>query len=284
MFSIIPVNSDHVMAFKASGTLTDADYQEFLPQLEEMIRSEGPLAIYVDMSEFEGWEAKAAWDDFKFGMRHTMDFSRMAVVGDKKWLSWMMKISAIFFKGEVRVFPSEQSKQAMDWLLQQNETTSNTSQDIKPPKPYNHIMVATDFSRHAKLALYRGMELAEKYDARLSLVHAFDTYYLYDDFMFDGSMAMNLAPDQQEMEQFLEDNARKQLLKLADELGLADPKNTHLLRGPVKPTLLDFAGEHGVDLIVMGSHGRHGVERLIGSVAAGMVNKADCEVLTVKLP
>ena len=283
MFTIIPINTNHVIAFKASGTLTDADYQEFLPKLEEMIKSEGPLAVYVDMTDFEGWEAKAAWDDFKFGLHHTFDFTRMAVVGDKKWLNGMMKIASIFFKGQVRVFASNASQQAMDWLLAGEEPAPDQKQVITPPPPYCHIMLATDFSPHAKQAAFRALELAEKYAARLSLVHAFDTYYLYDDFMFDGSMAMNLAPNQQEMEQFLEDSAKKQLFNLADELGITNKKNVHLLAGPAKPTLLTFTKEHGVDLMVMGSHGRHGLARLLGSVAASIVNNAPCEVLTVSL-
>ncbi len=75
MFEILPVNDDKdILAFKATGKLTDADYKQFLPVLEEMIRNNGRISLYIEMQAFEGWEAKAAWDDLRFGLQHDDDF------------------------------------------------------------------------------------------------------------------------------------------------------------------------------------------------------------------
>ncbi len=73
MFETIAVNADHVMAIRVSGRLSDEDYARFLPVREALIRQEGPVSLYVDMEDFEGWEPKAAWDDLKFGIAHDVD-------------------------------------------------------------------------------------------------------------------------------------------------------------------------------------------------------------------
>ena len=275
MLEIINVGTDQVIGVKASGRLTDEDYRKFLPQLEELIRRQGPILLFVDMTEFEGWETKAAWDDLKFGLRHDVDFARIAVVTDRKWLQWMIRASTIFFAAEMRCFPGADRERALQWL--QEPETAEEPGPAKPPAPYSHILLATDFSPHADRAAARALELARRYDARLSLVHVVEYFFIYGDFIDGG------AVDEFELEQQVREAADKQLQRLAEEMGITDPDQVHLLTGPPKHTLLDFAREHDVDLVVLGSHGRRGVERLLGSVAAGIVNAAPCDVLTVRL-
>jgi len=52
--------------------------------------------------------------------------------------------------------------------------------------------------------------------------------------------------------------------------------------GQSKRSIISWAQERNIDLIVMGSHGRHGVERLLGSVSNAVLHKATCDVLIVK--
>ncbi len=264
-----------IIAIKASGRLTAEDYENFLPQLEELIRQKGPLLLFVDMTDFEGWETRAAWDDLKFGLAHDVDFARIAVVTDKKWLQWMLRVSGIFFAAEMRCFPAAQREQALQWLQQPGPVEETAP--AGPPRPYSHLLLATDFSAHADRAAARALELARRYGSRLSLVHVVEYFSLYGDFI-DGGVVDEFALEQQVYEA-----AGKQLDRLAEELGITDPDRVHLLTGPPKHTLLDFAREQDVDLIVLGSHGRRGVERLLGSVAAGIVNAAPCDVLTVRI-
>jgi len=56
---------------------------------------------------------------------------------------------------------------------------------------------------------------------------------------------------------------------------------TEVISGHPVNTIIDFASENNVDLIVMGSHGRRGLARLLGSSTNGVVNHAPCDVLTV---
>jgi len=121
MFETIAVNADHVVAIRVSGRLTDEDYKHFLPILEDLINREGPVSLYVDMENFEGWEMKAAWDDLKFGLTHDVDLKRIAIVGDKQWMEWMTRLSDIFFSAEMRYFSVAEKQQAMNWLQEKKE-------------------------------------------------------------------------------------------------------------------------------------------------------------------
>ncbi len=150
----------------------------------------------------------------------------------------------------------------------------NTEEQIVP---YEHILLATDFSAHARRAGQRARELADKYQARLSLVHVFDDFVLYDEFYEP------VAEERFALQQTLQDTARQHLTTLADEIGIKNPADVHLLVGAPKATILAHAEEHDVDLIIVGSHGRRGLARLLGSVASGIVNAAPCDVLTVRL-
>jgi len=278
MFETIAVNVDHVIGVRVSGTLTDEDYKNFLPFLEELIAKDAPLSVYVDMEDFEGWEPKAAWDDLKFGLAHDVDFKRIAIAGGPKWVKWMFKLSAVFFSAEMRCFPPDEKKKALAWLKAGDEENTGTDREKEPAlRPYGNILIATDFSPHAELAARRARELADNNQARLRLVHVFDDFVLYDAFYEP------VAEERLLLQQTLENTAREQLSRLAGEIGITDEQDAQLLIGAPKPTILSFADEHDIDLIVLGSHGRHGIERLLGSVAAGIVNSAPCDVLTVRL-
>ena len=75
--------------------------------------------------------------------------------------------------------------------------------------------------------------------------------------------------------------ARNKLAALAqlDDLQLDHSITT----GAVADTLLDLAREFDADLIVLGSHGRSGIGRVLGSTASAIVHRAECDVLTVRL-
>lgn len=279
MFETIAVNADHVVAIRVSGRLTDEDYKHFLPILEDLLNREGPVSLYVDMEDFVGWEMKAAWDDLKFGITHDVDFKRIAIVGDKQWMEWMTRLSDIFFSAEMRYFSIAEKQQAMNWLQQEEEmkTTEEKTTIDKSTSPYKHILLATDFSPHARYAGKRAQEIAEKYQARLSLIHVFDDFILYDEF-YEPVTQERFA-----LQKTLQDAAEQQLATLAGELGIDSSKDVHLLVGSPKSTIVSHAQDHDIDLIVVGSHGRRGIERLLGSVASGIVNSAPCDVLTVRL-
>ena len=116
MFDVLPESRGRRFFVKASGKLTDADYQELLPRLETAIAGFGPLRLYVDMEEFEGWEWLAAWDDFAFGIKHWNDFERVALVGDKRWEELSAKAFDHLTKGDIRFFDVAERDAAHGWV------------------------------------------------------------------------------------------------------------------------------------------------------------------------
>tara|TARA_B100000315_G_C14438487_1_gene523576 strand:+ start:534 stop:890 length:357 start_codon:yes stop_codon:yes gene_type:complete len=116
MFQMLAGSGGKVVGVKASGRLTDADYQEFLPQLEKIIDQYGPLHMLVDLADFEGFSPKAAWDDFAFGMTHWHDFARIALVGDRAWEEMAARLANLLMRGEVRFFPLAEMDAAWEWV------------------------------------------------------------------------------------------------------------------------------------------------------------------------
>jgi len=277
MFETFSVSNTQIVGVRVSGMLTDEDYKRFLPVLEELIAKNGPISICLDMEDFQGWSPKAAWEDLKFGLTHDIDIRRVALIGAPEWVKWMFHLFAVFFTSEIRFFPPEEKNRAIAWLESADRPDANTNAKKKTEqRPYAHILLATDFSPHAEQAALRAREIAGRYQARLSIIHVFDDFVLYDEF-FEP-----VAEERLLLQQTLQDSAREQLTRLAEKIGVSQA-NASLLTGPPKPTILSFAKEHDIDLIVLGSHGRRGIERLLGSVASGIVNSATCDVLTVRL-
>lgn len=99
-----------------SGKLVKADYERFVPEFERLIRQHGKLRVLFDMTDFHGWEASAAWEDFKFGVKHFADIERLAMVGEKKWQHGMATFCKPFTKATVRYFDHSDNAEAQKWL------------------------------------------------------------------------------------------------------------------------------------------------------------------------
>lgn len=101
---------------KAVGKLTHADYQLMTPMIESALEAAGDPHIHalVDGTELDGWEARAAWDDFKLGLHHGKQFEKIAIYGNRRWQELAAKIGSWFIAGEVRYF--EDLDDALRWL------------------------------------------------------------------------------------------------------------------------------------------------------------------------
>ncbi|NQZ56114.1 MAG: STAS/SEC14 domain-containing protein, partial [Lentisphaeraceae bacterium] len=63
-----------------------------------------------------GWDAHAAWDDLRLGLKINSKVRKIAIVGELKWESWMSKCISPFVKGEMRYFDLKHGDYAMQWL------------------------------------------------------------------------------------------------------------------------------------------------------------------------
>ena len=146
---------------------------------------------------------------------------------------------------------------------------------------FTKILVPTDFSETADAALDYAKVLAGQFGASIDLLHVFSNPY--DLAVYAPEVYAPLPP---EMRERAIENARECLsarFTPADERRFGG--TCSIVTGLTAPQIVKYADEHGVDLIVMGTHGRRGVAHLLlGSVAEHVVRTAACPVLTVRDP
>ena len=138
-----------------------------------------------------------------------------------------------------------------------------------------NILVATDFSESAAVALAYGRDLARTFNARLHVVH------MVEDVMLRYSPEVSFAVP--EMQKNLEERAWRDLRALVADDDRAFPIVPAVLTCVNIPnTIVDYAKTHQIDLVITGTHGRGPIKHLLmGSVAERVVRTAPCPVLTV---
>ncbi len=141
---------------------------------------------------------------------------------------------------------------------------------------YKHILLAADYTGHSEPVAWRAKDLAEQYQARLSIIHVLD-----DIPMPDTTYGTVISPDKDSNDERLE-SEKKNLQKIADQLGV-DNENRWLVWGNPAEEIIRISVRENVDLIVAGSHGRHGLALLLGSTANGLLHHAKCDLIAVRL-
>jgi len=140
---------------------------------------------------------------------------------------------------------------------------------------YEQILIPTDGSETATAALQEAIEIADAYDATLHALHVTDT----------TAIPTNL--DAESALRALDEAGRETLDAAMEQAKMAGVKSVQakVARGPPYRAILDYVDDHDVDLIVMGTHGRTGLDRyLIGSVTEKVVRLSDVPVLTIRPP
>lgn len=141
---------------------------------------------------------------------------------------------------------------------------------------YRHILVAIDFGADHAQVLQRAVKLAKSEQAQLSLVHVVE--YLHVD------LANELVlPQDVQLETQIVATAKRKLSEMATDIDLPTPIGRWVEMGSTKQEILRVAEEQAADLILIGSHGRHGLGRLLGSTANAILHGAHCDVLAVRI-
>ncbi|WP_419640857.1 universal stress protein [Thiolapillus sp.] len=141
---------------------------------------------------------------------------------------------------------------------------------------YQHILLAIDFSEQSELIAAKAKELSRLYRAKLSIVHVLDNIAMPDT-AYDTVIPL----DQDSHDEALEAEKNK-LIDIADSLDI-DRNCRWLVWGVPKQEITQVADEQQADLIVVGSHGRHGLELLLGSTTNAILHHANCDVIAVRL-
>ena len=138
------------------------------------------------------------------------------------------------------------------------------------------ILVPYDFTNFADLAFDDALDMAKKYGAKLSLLTVVGTDVDTSGMSYERAQE---AHDESEVK------AKEELTKVSEsKKDHGVDVSVNIVHTPsTVDGILSFAKNNGIDLIVMGSHGRSGLKKLVlGSVASGVVSKALCRVMIVK--
>jgi nucleotide-binding universal stress UspA family protein len=138
---------------------------------------------------------------------------------------------------------------------------------------YDQVLVPTDGSTASERAIEHAIDLATQYDATLHALYVVDvgtyssleagTDMVVDELQAEGTEAVEAVAAQ------------------ADDAGVA--AETAVETGIVHRSIVDYVGGEDIDLVVMGTHGRTGVGRiLLGSVAENVIRTASVPVMTVR--
>jgi nucleotide-binding universal stress UspA family protein len=141
---------------------------------------------------------------------------------------------------------------------------------------YNRIMIPVDFSKNSPKLLKAATEVAEKFQAELFLVFVVQSFEDYSGFFVPH------MPISQFEDEMMESAEKKMEAFVSDNLKTSLKYSTEVLKGDVAEELTRYASENNVAMIIMGTHGYKGVERVIfGSVAEKVVKTSPCPVLTI---
>ena len=138
---------------------------------------------------------------------------------------------------------------------------------------YERLLVPVDFSTETDRQLEVVVDLAERFDARIDLIHVLDPPTMPELYVPLGPIAMDMKT--------IATEAAAALEELAEPLRARYEVSTEILVGRAGKTIA--AKAEGADLIVMPTHGHSGIDRvLLGSVTEGVLRRADCAVLALK--
>ena len=143
-------------------------------------------------------------------------------------------------------------------------------------KSYQHILLAIDFSTHSEEVSSQASDIAKRYQAKLSVCHIIEDIAITD-LAYEPMISFDM-----EIKQAMMEAGKRQLSELSEKLDIPTDNQWLEFGNPVHD-IIRLAEEQQIDLIVIGSHGRHGIRRILGSTANGVLHHATCDVLAVRL-
>jgi nucleotide-binding universal stress UspA family protein len=146
------------------------------------------------------------------------------------------------------------------------------------------ILLATDGSSEARLAARTAVELAQKTDSEVHLIHVFDVALialLYPEATDQKGVKVPEAILEEDLQRHAREVLDTEVKRLRSAGGTV--AQSHLMMGEVAREIVHLAEDLGVGLIVMGSRGRGGIRRaLMGSVSDSVVRHAPCPVMVIR--
>ena len=142
---------------------------------------------------------------------------------------------------------------------------------------YTHILVAIDFSTSSEQVILKARDVSRANKAKLSLLHVVE-YLPPIDSAYEPMLNSSWVID----ESLMQEQALKSLQQFSKKHGLEEAE-LNVQIGTPKYEISQFVKEQQCDLVILGSHGRHGISLLLGSTANAVLHDMPCDILAVKL-
>ncbi|MFT5692626.1 MAG: universal stress protein A [Oceanicoccus sp.] len=139
---------------------------------------------------------------------------------------------------------------------------------------YKTVLLAIDLSEEAVQVANKAHSLVSAGEVTLHVIHVIEPL----SFAYGGDIPMDFSGIQDEIQK----QAKSQLSTFAAKYDIS-PEHQHIVIGRPETEIHAVAEELGADLVVVGSHGRHGLALLLGSTANGVLHGAGCDVLAVRV-
>lgn len=139
---------------------------------------------------------------------------------------------------------------------------------------YQKMLVAIDLTEEAPQVLNKAKAMQEAHGAELLLVHVVEPV----GYAYGGDIPMDLT----ELQDQLDKAAHEQLKKYGEQYGIPEDRQVVTVGRP-ESEIHRLAKEHDIDLVIVGSHGRKGLQLLLGSTANGVLHGTVCDVLAIKI-
>ena len=139
---------------------------------------------------------------------------------------------------------------------------------------YNNILVAIDLNEEAEKVAMKAQKIGAASNATITFIHVTEPL----SYAYGGDIPMNLSSIQKQ----LHDHAEQRMQAFIEQHHLQHT-NQLLVSGHIETEVHRVATELSTDLIVVGSHGRHGLALLLGSTSNGILHGATCDVLAVRV-
>lgn len=139
---------------------------------------------------------------------------------------------------------------------------------------YSRILLAVDLTEECKHIAERAQQIANYSKAEMHVVHVIEPLSL----AYGGDIPMDLSSVQDQ----IHEQAKSHLAEFSARIGVPEERQ-HLVFGRPESEIHRIADEQNADVIVVGSHGRHGLALLLGSTANGVLHGASCDVLAVRV-
>lgn len=139
---------------------------------------------------------------------------------------------------------------------------------------YKRILLAIDLTEESRQVAASATAVADAFGAELHVIHVIEPLSL----AYGGDIPMDLSSVQEQ----IHEQAKSHLAEFANGLGVPADRQ-YLIFGRPESEIHRVAESDAMDLVIVGSHGRHGLALLLGSTANGVLHGASCDVLAVRV-